>query len=70
MLYIKIRNGGNKILGEIRENNNGTKMKIIAYRSHDDIDIEFLDDFHYIKEHQAYTNFKTGINKENTRLEK
>ena len=35
-------------------------MKIIAYRSHDDIDIEFLDDFHYIKQHQAYSNFKTG----------
>lgn len=35
-------------------------MKIIAYRINDDIDIEFLDDFHYIKEHQAYTNFKTG----------
>lgn len=35
-------------------------MKIIAYRSNEDIDIEFLDDFHYIKTHQTYSNFKVG----------
>ena len=35
-------------------------MKIIAYRSNMDIDIEFLDGFHYIKQHQTYSNFKTG----------
>ena len=35
-------------------------MKIIAYRSNMDIDIEFLDRFHYIKQHQTYSNFKTG----------
>lgn len=35
-------------------------MKIIAYRSAEDIDIEFLDNFHYIKEHQSYVNFKNG----------
>ena len=35
-------------------------MKIIAYRCADDIDIEFLDEFHYIKEHQTYSNFKNG----------
>ena len=46
--------------GEIRENNRGTKMKIIEYRSYDDIDVEFLDDFHFIKQHQFYINFKNG----------
>lgn len=35
-------------------------MKIIRYGSYEDIDIEFLDDFHYIKEHQSYGNFKNG----------
>ena len=35
-------------------------MKIIRYGSNEDMDVEFLDDFHYVKEHQAYTNFKTG----------
>lgn len=46
--------------GEIRENKHGTQMEIIAYRDNMDIDIEFLDEFHYIKRHQAYSNFKTG----------
>ena len=36
-------------------------MKIIAYRRYDDIDIEFLDEHHYIKEHQTYSNFKNGV---------
>lgn len=35
-------------------------MKIVAYRRHDDIDVEFLDDFHYIRQHNTYSNFKTG----------
>lgn len=35
-------------------------MKIVAYRNYDDIDIEFLDDFHYIKRHNTYSNFKSG----------
>ena len=47
-------------LGEIRENNQGTKMKIVQYRNYNDIDVEFMDDFHYTKRHQAYSNFKTG----------
>ena len=46
--------------GEIKENTYGTKMKIISYRRYDDIDVEFLDDYHFIKEHQAYVNFKSG----------
>lgn len=35
-------------------------MKIVRYRSYDDIDVEFLDEHHYIKEHQTYSNFKRG----------
>ena len=35
-------------------------MKIVRYGSNEDIDIEFLDEFHYIKEHQTYSNFKSG----------
>lgn len=50
----------NERLGETRLNKQGTMMKIIRYGSHEDIDIEFLDDFHYIKEHQVYSNFKSG----------
>lgn len=47
-------------LGEIRLNTKGTPMKIIAYRSAEDIDIEFQDEFRYVKEHQIYVNFKSG----------
>lgn len=36
-------------------------MKIVQYRSNDDIDIEFLDEFHYIKRHNTYSNFKAGV---------
>lgn len=35
-------------------------MKIIRYKNSEDIDVEFLDEFHYIKEHQIYVNFKNG----------
>lgn len=35
-------------------------MKIVAYRNSDDIDVEFIDDFHYIKKHQVYSNFIRG----------
>lgn len=35
-------------------------MKIIRYERWNDIDIEFLDEFHFIKEHITYTNFKRG----------
>ena len=35
-------------------------MKIIRYGGYTDIDIEFLDDFHYIKRHNNYSNFKLG----------
>lgn len=35
-------------------------MQIISYRKWDDIDVEFLDEHHYIKQHCTYSNFKTG----------
>lgn len=36
-------------LGEVRKNNKGTEMKIITYRKADDIDVQFLDKYGYIK---------------------
>lgn len=48
-------------VGEINNNSKGTPMKIIAYRNNNDIDVEFLDDFHYVKEHQTYSNFNRGV---------
>ena len=50
----------NKKLGETRLNKQGTIMKIVRYGSYTDIDVEFMDEFHYIKEHQTYSNFKNG----------
>lgn len=47
-------------LGEVRNNKFGTPMKIVKYRCADDIDVEFLDDHHYVKEHNTYSNFKIG----------
>lgn len=35
-------------------------MKIIACRNKGSIDVEFLDDYHYIKRNVAYINFKKG----------
>lgn len=35
-------------------------MKIIRYGNYDDIDVQFQDEFYYIKEHQTYSNFKSG----------
>ena len=35
-------------------------MEIIRYKRHDDMDVEFLDDFHFVKEHATYSNFKRG----------
>lgn len=47
-------------IGEIKNNSKGTPMKIIAYRNSEDIDVQFQDKFYYIKEHQTYSNFKSG----------
>ena len=38
----------NERLGETRLNKQGTMMKIVRYGSYDDIDIEFIDEFHYL----------------------
>lgn len=50
----------NNRLGEVRNNTFGTPMKIIRYGSYDDIDVEFLYEHHYVKEHNTYSNFKAG----------
>ena len=50
----------NEKIGLIKENTNGTLMKIIAYRSSNDIDIEFLDKHHYVKTHTTMSNFNSG----------
>ena len=47
-------------LNEVKPNNKGTLMKIIGYRTAMDIDVEFLDEFHHVKEHQTYSNFIRG----------
>ena len=46
-------------IGEIRNNNSGTPMKIIDYKSTSDITVEFLDEYHYTK-HTTYSNFIRG----------
>lgn len=46
--------------GEVRNNNFGTPMKIVVYRTSDDIDVEFQDDYRYIKKHSSYVNFRRG----------
>lgn len=45
--------------GEIRKNNKGTDMRIMLYRSYNEIDVEFLDKFHYVTT-TTYSNFKRG----------
>ena len=45
--------------GEIKNNNNGTPMKIIRYNGTNDITIEFQDDYKYTV-NTYYNNFKKG----------
>lgn len=47
-------------LGEVNKNSHGTLMKIIRYDGWEDIDVQFQDEFYYIKERQTYSNFKKG----------
>lgn len=54
------RKGCEEILGDIRENSNGTLMKVIKYRNCDDFDVKFLDEFGDIKEHVIGTAFRNG----------
>lgn len=46
-------------LGEIRNNNFGTPMKIIEYNNSQDITVEFQDEYRY-KRKTTYNNFITG----------
>lgn len=48
------------IIGEIRNNNKGTPMKIISARIKSDITVQFLDKHGYIKEHASYQSFIKG----------
>ena len=48
------------IIGEERLNTYGTLMRIVSARKKDDIDVQFLDEHGYIKEHCIYENFKRG----------
>lgn len=47
-------------MGEIRKNNKGTPMKIVAARKQSDIDVQFLDSYGYIKSNSTYINFRKG----------
>ena len=60
----------NERLGEIRNNKFGTPMKIIRYGCYNDIDVEFLDENHYIKEHNITNGdeLKMKINKRKIRV--
>ena len=60
--FMKERTEGRIIieLGEIRKNNHGTLMKIIRIRNKSDIDVQFIDDIKYVKEHTNYQNFLRG----------
>ncbi len=46
--------------GEIKKNNQGSYMKIINYKDANNIDIEFLDNFHYVAYNVRYRTFKSG----------
>lgn len=48
------------ILGLKSINNKDTPMQIVAHRKNKDIDVEFLDEHHYIKEHTTVSNFNRG----------
>lgn len=50
----------NERIFEIRNNKQGTPMKIIRYGSISDIDVQFMDEYGYIVHNAAYTNFKNG----------
>lgn len=50
----------NERIFEIRNNKQGTPMRIIRYGSISDIDVQFMDEYGYIVHNAAYTNFKNG----------
>ena len=60
--------GGGNIdrTGEIRKNNKGTDMMILVYHSHDNMQVEFLDQHHYIT-NTTYSNGYIGEGKYKTK---
>lgn len=50
----------NERIFEIRNNKQGTPMRIIRYGSISDIDVQFMDEYGYIVHNATYTNFKNG----------
>jgi len=50
----------NQKIGIIKESTGGTPMRIISYRSSNDIDVEFLDNHHYVKRNTTMSNFNNG----------
>lgn len=50
----------NEKIGLINKNSIGTPMKIIGYRGSADIDVEFLDEHHYVKTNTTMSNFNRG----------
>lgn len=50
----------NERIFEIRNNKQGTPMRIIRYGSISDIDVQFMDEYGHIVHNAAYTNFKNG----------
>lgn len=36
-------------------------MKIVRYKNSSDVDVEFIDEYHYVKQGCAYENFKRGV---------
>lgn len=48
------------IIGETNQNHHGTKMKIISLINKSDMNVQFLDEYGYIKRHVTYTNFIRG----------
>lgn len=50
----------NTRIGEEKLNNQGCMMKIITYRSHKDIDVQFNDEFNTIVTNREYGDFKKG----------
>jgi len=50
----------NERIFEVRNNKQGTPMRIIRYGSISDIDVQFMDEYGHIIHNAAYTNFKNG----------
>lgn len=47
-------------IGEIRLNNCGTPMMVVGGKNKKDCNIQFLDEFGYIKKHISYAVFRSG----------